>query len=86
MLEDAFWLGFSNYSISYVSGGPYITVPVGQVPHHSRITDCKEWLPVSLSILSRPGNDFILTGLLKEMGETGTLKPVQTGRTAYDIQ
>lgn len=83
--EDAFWQAFSNYSISYVSGCPDITVPVGQVPYDSRITDCQEWLPVSLSILSRPGNDFILTGLLKDLEEAEVLKPVKTGRTAYNL-
>ena len=78
-----FWEGFSSYSISYVSGCPDITVPVGQVPYQSRITGQEELLPVSLSFLSQPGNDHILTSLLKELEVSAVLRPVQTGRKTY---
>jgi Asp-tRNA(Asn)/Glu-tRNA(Gln) amidotransferase A subunit family amidase len=81
--SDIFWEGFSSYSISYVSGCPDITVPVGQVPYQSRITGQEEWLPVSLSFLSQPGNDRILTSLLKELEVTAVLRPVQTGTKTY---
>ncbi|KAI0481958.1 amidase signature domain-containing protein [Xylariaceae sp. FL0804] len=33
-----FWSGFSAYSISYCSGCPDVTVPVGEVPFRSKIT------------------------------------------------
>jgi Asp-tRNA(Asn)/Glu-tRNA(Gln) amidotransferase A subunit family amidase len=75
--KDIFWEAFSLYSISYVSGCPDITVPVGQVPYHSRITEHEEWLPVSLSFLSQPGNDRVLTSLLRQLEGTGVLSPIQ---------
>jgi len=80
---DIFWEGFSVYSISYVSGCPDITVPVGEVKYRSRITETEEWLPVSLSVLSRPGNDGVLMGLLRELEEGGVLRSVRTGSRAF---
>ncbi|ORY19487.1 amidase signature domain-containing protein [Clohesyomyces aquaticus] len=81
--SERFWEGFSSYSISYVFGCPDITVPVGQVPYHSRITEHEEWLPISLSFLSQRGNDRILGSLLKELEDTRVLQPVRTGAKAY---
>jgi Asp-tRNA(Asn)/Glu-tRNA(Gln) amidotransferase A subunit family amidase len=78
-----FWEGFSLYSISYASGCPDITVPVGQTPYQSRITEHEEWLPVSLSMLSQPGNDLVLTDLLKDLEECGVLRAVESGRETY---
>lgn len=78
-----FWEGFSVYSLSYISGCPDITVPVGEVCYTSRITDHEEWLPISLSFLSQPGNDSVLTSLLRDLEDKGVLRPTQTGARAY---
>ncbi|KAI0016845.1 amidase signature domain-containing protein [Xylariomycetidae sp. FL0641] len=62
--DGLFWSGFSVYSISYCSGCPDITVPVGEVPFTSKITDTEEYLPVSLSLLAPRGLDSALLDLL----------------------
>ena len=79
-----FWNGFSQYSISYCSGCPDFTVPVGEVPYHSRVTDCEEMLPVSLALLGRPAMDRVMLGLLKELEDSGALLPVKTGSRMYE--
>ena len=78
-----FWNGFSQYSISYCSGCPDFTVPVGEVPYHSRITDCEEWLPVSVALLGRPGMDMTMLKLLGELDKSGVLMPLKTGSRMY---
>lgn len=78
-----FWSHFSMYSISYCSGCPDFTVPIGEVPYHSRITDREEWLPLSLAVLSRPGMDAVLLRLLREMEAEGALRPPAAGARMY---
>ena len=74
---------FSIYSLSYLSGAPDCTVPIGEVTRFSRITDADMSLPISLSILSRPGTDLTLMALLTELEHKGILRPVSTGSTLY---
>lgn len=80
------WDGFSVYSISYCSGCPDITIPVGQVKFQSKVTRTEELLPVSLSLLTRPGGDAVLISLLREMEHKGLLKPVQTGAATFLVE
>lgn len=75
---------FSTYSLSYLSGCPDATIPIGEVPYHSRITDREEMLPVSLSVLSPPGTDLELLALLAELEEYGIVRPVAAGASMYD--
>lgn len=84
--KSLFWNGFSAYSISYCSGCPDITVPVGQVKFQSKVTETEEWLPVSLSFLTRPGSDAVLLSLLRNMEHDGLLKPVQTGKATFSVE
>ena len=81
--SQLFWSGFSRFAISYCSGCPDYTVPVSELPYHSRITGREEWLPLSLSVLGRPGTDFILFGLLKELEDVGILRPPGVGTRMY---
>ena len=74
---------FSIYSLSYLSGAPDCTVPIGEVSQHSRITDSEMFLPISLSILGRPGTDLALMALLAKLENEGILRPVSTGSTMY---
>ena len=81
--QDLFRSSFSSYSLSYCSGCPDFTIPIGELPYHSRITDRREWLPLSLSVLSKPGMDNILLGILKCLEEQGNLPPVTAGRRMH---
>ena len=79
-----FWSGFSIYSISYCSGCPDFTVPVGEVPYVSKVTSRREWLPCSVSMLSPPGNDGVLLNLLQSLEERGVLQSQITGSRMYE--
>ena len=74
---------FSIYSLSYLSGCPDCTVPVGEVSCKSRVTEAEMFLPISLSVLSPPGTDVQLLALLSELEDEGVLRPVQAGRNMY---
>ena len=78
-----FFSTFSIYSLSYLSGCPDCTVPVGEVPRWSRVTEAEMLLPISLSVLSPPGTDVRLVGLLSELEDEGILRPVEAGMRMY---
>ena len=80
---DLFFSAFSTYSLSYLSGCPDCTVPIGEVQRHSRLTDSKMMLPISLSILSPPGTDLALIALLSELENVGILKAPAAGASMY---
>ena len=81
--RDLFFSTFSVYSLSYLSGCPDCTIPVGEVERHSRLTEAKMLLPISLSILSPPGTDLALLGLLSDLEKVGILKPPAAGPSMY---
>ena len=74
-----FFSSFSIYSLSYLSGCPDCTVPVGEMPCQSRVTEAEMFLPVSLSMLSPPETDLQLLALLSDLEDKGILRPVKTG-------
>lgn len=74
---------FSTFSLSYLSGCPDCTVPIGEVPFHSDITERDEMLPVSLSILSPPGTDLELLALLRDLEARGIVSDVAPGVRMY---
>lgn len=78
-----FFSSFSIYSLSYLSGCPDCTVPVGEVPCRSRVTEKEMFLPVSLSVLSPPGTDVQLLALLSELEDKGVLRSVKAGMQMY---
>ncbi|KAF5626330.1 D-mandelate dehydrogenase [Fusarium sp. NRRL 25303] len=50
-------LGLNTGFISPMVGNPDFSIPVGQVKHHSSITRCAEYLPVSVRIMAAEGCD-----------------------------
>ena len=78
-----FFNTFSIYSLSYLSGSPDCTIPIGELSSQSRITESEMLLPFSLSILSPPGTDLALLALLTRLEAQGILKPVSTGISIY---
>jgi hypothetical protein len=59
------------------------TVPIGQVPYFSNVTQVEEMVPVSLSLVMRRGCDFSLFRLIERMADVGILRSVKTGRRAF---
>lgn len=78
-----FFSSFSIYSLSYLSGCPDCTIPVGELPCQSRVTEAEMFLPVSLSMLSPPETDLQLMAVLSELEYEGILRPVKAGTRMY---
>ncbi|KAF7508712.1 hypothetical protein GJ744_008959 [Endocarpon pusillum] len=74
---------FSVYSFGYLVGCPDYTVPIGEVPFVSRVTGETGYLPVSLSVVARRGNDVPLFDILTLLEEKGVLSAVKAGRRMY---
>lgn len=41
-----------------ILGSPDIVVPIGEVGYNSRATETYEFLPVAISLVAAPGEDF----------------------------
>lgn len=81
--SNIFWTGFSTYGISYCSGCPDFTLPVGEVEFRSRITEAVEKLPVAISLMGPRGADEVLLELVTELEEVGVLRGVRCGRSLW---
>ena len=74
---------FSIYSFGYLVGCPDYTIPVGEVPFISKVTGEKGLLPVSISLISRPGTDAELFGVVQQLRDAGVLRDVLSGARTY---
>jgi len=81
--SNIFWTGFSTYGISYCSGCPDFTLPVGEVEFHSRVTDTVEKLPVAISLMGPKGADEVMLELIAELEEAGVLQAVKCGKSLW---
>ncbi|KEF57186.1 uncharacterized protein A1O9_07376 [Exophiala aquamarina CBS 119918] len=74
---------FSIYSFGYLVGCPDYTVPVAEVPYFSTVTEQTEFLPVSISLVGRPGTDLELFDLLRYLRQEGVIADVLAGSRLY---
>ena len=74
---------FSIYAFGYLVGCPDYTIPVAEVPYISRVTKNTEYLPVSISLVGRPGTDLELFDVVEQLHKNGVISSVQTGRRMY---
>ncbi|EXJ58976.1 hypothetical protein A1O7_06407 [Cladophialophora yegresii CBS 114405] len=74
---------FSLYSFGYLVGCPDYTIPVAETAYVSRITGRAEYLPVSISLVGRPGSDLELFNVVRQMRDTGMISDVATGARMY---
>ncbi|KAJ9636630.1 hypothetical protein H2204_005230 [Knufia peltigerae] len=74
---------FSIYSFGYLVGCPDYTIPVAEVPYHSAVTDRLEHLPVSISLVGRPGSDLELFDALRQLHRAGIVRDVAAGPRLY---
>lgn len=84
--RQVFWSGFSVYSLSYCSGCPDFTLPIGEVPFRSKFTEREEYIPVALSLLAPRKMDAALLGLITSLEEEGVLRPVECGSRLYQAK
>lgn len=76
---------FSIYSFGYLVGCPDYTVPVAEVPYHSTVTNQLEHLPVSISLIGRPGSDLELFNVLRQLHGAGVVRDVAAGPRMYPL-
>ncbi|KAI0105672.1 amidase signature domain-containing protein [Nemania sp. FL0031] len=75
---------FDGIWLAPVTGGPEISVPIGELKYHSRISGRDEFLPVVVSILGKPGYDLGLIRLMKDvLQRSGRPTQVNTGRRMF---
>ncbi|KXJ89072.1 amidase signature domain-containing protein [Microdochium bolleyi] len=77
--DSIFWTGFSTYGISYCSGCPDFTLPVGEVDIYSKVTETVKKLPVAISLLGPRGGDRIMLDVIADMEAEGRLPRIQAG-------
>ncbi|KAJ9114132.1 hypothetical protein QFC20_001648 [Naganishia adeliensis] len=66
--------------------GPEISIPLGQVPYNSTISNHVEYLPVSVAISARPGCDYVLLDLAAGLQDAGIISATQTGSLTYPLK
>ncbi|OCT52008.1 glutamyl-tRNA (Gln) amidotransferase [Cladophialophora carrionii] len=74
---------FSIYSFGHLVGCPDYTIPVAETTYLSRITNQTEHLPVSISLVGRPGSDLELFNVVRQMRDAGMISDVATGSRMY---
>ncbi|KAK3391373.1 amidase signature domain-containing protein [Sordaria brevicollis] len=67
-----------------ILGAPDVVVPVGEAEYESRITGRKEYLPVVVDVMGRPGRDWqLLDAIGKVMKGSGRVMKVEVGRRMF---
>ncbi|KDQ63915.1 hypothetical protein JAAARDRAFT_165877 [Jaapia argillacea MUCL 33604] len=78
-------LGFSYGRIGPFAGVPDVVVPLGQAPYNSTITGQVEYLPVTISLVTRKGCDYMVLGLINELANAGIIGSVAVGRKPFVV-
>lgn len=76
---QTFWDGFSVYSLSYCSGCPDFTLPVGETQFVSKFTGSSHSLPVAISIMAPKDMDLVLLKIIADLERQGILSSVSCG-------
>ena len=74
---------FSIYAFGYLVGCPDYTLPVAEIPYQSTISNSVEHLPVSISLVGRPGTDLELFDLVQHLHKSGVVPSVKAGKRMY---
>ncbi|GAA5856573.1 hypothetical protein JCM8547_005870 [Rhodosporidiobolus lusitaniae] len=75
--------GFAPTYQAIYADEPEITIPIGQVPYNSTVTNKQEFLPVTVSMHAARGCDFMLYDLAEQLATAGLISPVKTGSLAF---
>ncbi|KAJ9658986.1 hypothetical protein H2198_003415 [Neophaeococcomyces mojaviensis] len=74
---------FSIYALGYLVGCPDYTLPVAETPYTSKVTGQTEHLPVTLSLVGRPGTDLELFDVVDYLHQNGALSDVLAGPRVF---
>ncbi|KAI1425310.1 amidase signature domain-containing protein [Xylaria sp. FL1777] len=76
--------GIDALALGPVMNAPVLTVPIAELPYHSRITDQEEMLPFALAVMSPAGTDLALMDeVLKVLKRSGMPTIVKTGTSMF---
>ncbi|CAG8020876.1 unnamed protein product [Penicillium salamii] len=76
--------GLSATSLSPSIGAPELTLPIGEIQYHSRITENMETLPVMAGLMGMPGADTELVQVaLYSLEKLGLPTKIQTGKSMF---
>lgn len=67
---------FDGIWLAPTLGAPEISLPIGELKYHSRISGNDEYLPVVVSVLGKPGSDMALINAMKTV-LTKARRPLQ---------
>ncbi|KAL6826443.1 amidase signature enzyme [Trichoderma camerunense] len=68
-----------------VMGAPVLTVPIGQIPYHSRVSKRTEQSPFAVALMGSPGTDIkLIDNAIFAMGCLNMPTKVKTGKRMYD--
>ncbi|KAK3935820.1 amidase signature domain-containing protein [Diplogelasinospora grovesii] len=75
---------FDGIWLAPVMGAPEISVPIGEMKYHSRLSQRDEYLPIVVSVLGKPGSDMALINAMKTvLQKSGRPCEVKTGRRMF---
>ncbi|KAI0396029.1 amidase signature domain-containing protein [Xylariaceae sp. FL0594] len=77
--------GVNALAIAPVLNAPLLSVPIAELPYHSRITDKEETLPLVVALMSPKGTDLTLMDeVLKVLERWNMPTAVKTGSSMYN--
>ncbi|KAI1117723.1 amidase signature domain-containing protein [Nemania sp. NC0429] len=77
--------GVNALALAPVMKAPVISIPVAELPYHSRITNRQEMLPLVLAVMGPEGTDLaLMDAMLRVMRDSGMPTVVKTGRSMFD--
>lgn len=75
---------FDQLFLSPILGAPDISIPIGEVSYHSKITEREEFLPVLVNVVGAPGTDLsLLEAVEKVMKFSKRPLSVRTGKRMF---
>lgn len=77
---------FSIYGFGYLMGCPDYTIPVGEIPFTSKVTGQEAFLPVSISLISKPGTDHELFNVVRSLSDAGVIRDVSPGPRMFPAE
>ncbi|PIG90392.1 amidase family protein [Aspergillus arachidicola] len=77
------WAAIPCSMICPIFGCADFTIPLGQVPYHSPVTNVMEQFPVSINMIVRRGCDFVLFNMVEKLAQAGIIQGVKTGKQAF---
>ncbi|KAI0115657.1 amidase signature domain-containing protein [Nemania sp. FL0031] len=77
--------GINAFTLGPVMKAPVLSIPIDEIPYHSRITDREEMLPFAVAVMSPAGTDIALMDeMFNVMKEAGMPTSVKPGRSMFN--